>query len=68
MSKTVDHVAYKVVLVCATQVVVDPSEGYKNQGFFGSPQIDGGNDNCQYADNEEATGLGTRNAACGKRP
>ena len=60
MSKTVDQIADKVILVCAAQVIVDPGEGYKDQGFFRPPQIDGDNDNCQNADHEQPAGLGTR--------
>ena len=52
MSKTVDQIADKVILVCATQVIVDPGEGYKDQGFFRTPQIDGESDNCYDADHE----------------
>ena len=68
MSKTVDHIAYKVMLISAAQVVVDPSESYKDQGFFLASQIDCEEKNSRYADHEEPTGLDTGDTACGKRP
>ncbi len=67
MSKAVDHIAYEVVLVCATQVVVNPGKGYKDQCFFSASQIDGGNNDRRNADHKEATGLGSSDTACGKR-